>query len=276
MWAEFVHWFTTMIVYMYKLTDSIGIPNYGLAIILFSIAIKLVLYPLTHKQMKSMRELQVIQPRMKEIQERYKEDPQTMQKKMAELYKEHGVNPFGGCLPLLIQMPILFAFYQSLINLSTTALLDVPVSHVMFFGINIGAKTQDPYLLTWILPVLVAGTTYWQQKISMADANDPTQKTMLYMMPLFIGYISGTTVPAGLPLYWVTFNILSIAQQLYVNSSINSKKKIGNDVALETQDLDLSDSAETDESAEEKDARRDKGGKIINGAPNRRKKGKKH
>lgn len=274
MWASFVHWFTNLIIFFYNLTDSMGVPNYGLAIVLISIAIKIVLYPLTHKQMKSMRELQAIQPRMKELQDRYKDDPQTMQKKLGELYKEHGVNPFGGCLPLLIQMPILFAFYQSLFNLAGS-LQDVPISHVMFLGINIIQKTQEPYILTWVLPLLVAATTYWQQKISMADTNDPTQRTMLYMMPLFIGYIS-STVSAGLPLYWVTFNILSIAQQLYVNSSMKADKEIKSEGASETQAEDWPDSPAAGESTGEKDARRDKGGKMLNGAPNRRKKGKKH
>lgn len=270
MWNAFVNWFTEVIKFMYQLTGSIGLPNYGLAIILISIAIKLVLFPLTQKQMKSMREMQEIQPRMKYLQTQYKDDPQMMQRKLQELYKEHGVNPFGGCLPLLIQMPILFAFYQSLFKLSKAF---TPADHVIFLGINIGHAVQSPYWVTWILPALVAATTYYQQKISMADTNDPTQKTMLYMMPLFIGYIS-STVAAGLPLYWVTFNVLSIAQQLYVNSTTKKLAVAGAGITIDVQEIGTPEKVE--EPGEKKEAGRDKGGTSQDGGPNRRKKGKKH
>lgn len=271
MWTTFVSWFTQVIQFMFGLTQSLGVPNYGLAIIFMSLAIKIVIYPLTQKQMKSMREMQVIQPRMKELQERYKDDPQTMQKKLGELYKEHGVNPFSGCLPLLIQMPILFAFYRALFNLSET-LLQSPYAKFLWIE-NIG--NPDNF---YILPVLVAATTYLQQKISMADNNDPTQKSMLYMMPLFIGFVSWK-MAAGLSLYWVTFNILSIAQQLYVNFTMDKKKALeaGTVNVNGKQVLDLGDSDKAEsEAPEEKEARRDKGGKSQDGAPNRRKKGKKH
>lgn len=271
MWTTFVSWFTQVIQFMFGLTQSLGIPNYGLAIIFMSIAIKIVIYPLTHKQMKSMREMQVLQPRMKELQERYKDDPQTMQKKLGELYKEHGVNPFSGCLPLLIQMPILFAFYRALFNLSET-LLQSPYAKFLWIE-NIG--NPDQY---YILPVLVAATTYLQQKISMADNNDPTQKSMLYMMPVFIGFVSWK-MAAGLSLYWVTFNLLSIAQQLYVNFTMDKTKAVdaGTGMVIGKQVLDLGDSDEAEsEAPKEKEARRDKGGKSQDGAANSRKKRKKH
>lgn len=271
MWTTFVSWFTQVIQFMFGLTESLGIPNYGLAIIFMSIAIKIVIYPLTQKQMKSMREMQVLQPRMKELQERYKDDPQIMQKKLGELYKEHGVNPFSGCLPLLIQMPILFAFYRSLFDLSGS-LTQSPYAKFLWIP-NIGVP--DPW---YILPVLVAATTFLQQKISMADNNDPTQKSMLYMMPVFIGFVSWK-MAAGLSLYWVTFNFLSIAQQLYVNLSMDKAKKVaaGTGIVMETQGMDLGDSDDApSEAPGEKEARRDKGGKNQDGAPNRRKKRKKH
>ncbi|MBP8820245.1 MAG: membrane protein insertase YidC, partial [Syntrophomonadaceae bacterium] len=194
---------------MYGLTVSLGVPNYGLAIIFMTIAIKLVLFPLTQKQLKSMRGMQEIQPKLKYLQEKYKDDPQTMQVKVMEMYKEHGVNPFGGCLPLIIQMPIFIAFYQSLLHFNFKV-----VEHASFLWIpNIGAK--DPY---FILAVLAAATTYVQQRVTMVDTKDPTQKSMLYFMPLFMAWIAAT-MPAGLPLYWVMFNLLGILQQLYVNRS---------------------------------------------------------
>ena len=206
-WSTFVQWFADIIQFMYILTVNLGIPNYGLAIIFMTIAIKLVMFPLTQKQLESMRSMQKIQPRVKQLQEIYKDDQQKLQTKTMELYKEQGVNPFSSCLPLLIQMPIFIAFYRSLYSFNFTV-----AEHAKFLWIpNVGSP--DPY---YILAVLAAGTTFLQQRISMVDVNDSTQKTMLYMMPVFMGWIAAT-MPAGLPLYWIMFNILGILQQLYVN-----------------------------------------------------------
>lgn len=189
-----------------------GLPSYGLAIIMITILVKVVLFPLTHSQMKSMRGMQELQPRMKELQERYKDDPKKMQAQVANLYKEKGVNPLSSCLPLLIQMPILIAFYQSLYRLHYTN-----TAHAAFLWIsNLSNKGTQEGIFGLILPILAALTTYYQQKISTVDPNDPTQKMMLFTMPLFIGYMA-YTFQAGLALYWVVFNILSIIQQMWVN-----------------------------------------------------------
>lgn len=267
MWHAFVQWFSDVINLMYHLTAQIGLPNYGLAIILMTIAIKLVMFPLTQKQMKSMRGMQAIQPKIKYIQDKYKDDPQTMQKKVMELYKEHGVSPFGGCLPLLIQMPIFIAFYQSLFKFQFKV-----AEHASFLWIpNIGKP--DPY---FILAILAAVTTYLQQKISMVDSKDPTQKSMLYFMPLFMAWIA-YKMPAGLPLYWVIFNILGILQQLYVNWS-DQRTALDTGTGTQTR-IDMNDKEEMQkkESLTEKVAGRDKGGRKDNGSPgtNSNKKGKK-
>ncbi|MEN6350250.1 MAG: YidC/Oxa1 family membrane protein insertase [Syntrophomonas sp.] len=267
MWQSFVQWFASIIQFLYGLTGSIGLPNYGLAIIIMTILIKLVLFPITHKQLKSMRAMQEIQPRMKYLQEKYKEDPQTMQAKLMELYKEHGVNPLSGCLPLLIQMPIFIAFYQSLYKFEFKV-----AAHAEFLWIpNIGSP--DPY---YFLAVLAALTTYLQQRVSMVDTKDPTQKSMLYVMPLFMAWIAAT-MPAGLPLYWVTFNILGILQQLYINRTTGrAKLDTGTGIQFETQiEGKKVESDSIENSAEEKVAGRDKGGKNNNGSPNNRKKRKK-
>jgi len=251
---------------MYGLTANLGVPNYGLAIIFMTIAIKLVLFPLTQKQLKSMRAMQEIQPKLKYLQEKYKDDPQTMQVKVMEMYKEHGVNPFGGCLPLIIQMPIFIAFYQSLLHFNFKV-----VEHASFLWIpNIGAK--DPY---FILAVLAAATTYVQQRVTMVDTKDPTQKSMLYFMPLFMAWIAAT-MPAGLPLYWVMFNLLGILQQLYVNRSHQrAKLATGTGIELSVEaEGKVVETVEPKTSTEKKVAGRDKGGKK-NGSPNHRKKGKK-
>lgn len=201
--------------WLYGLTDSIGLPSYGLAIILLTILIKLVLYPLNQKQMVSMKRMQEIQPKIKELQEKYKnKDQQKMQQKMMELYKEHNVNPMAGCLPILVQMPILIALYRSLLHIEFKN-----IEHAGFIWIN-SLSDKDPF---FILPVLAGVTTYMQSKLTVSTV-DQTQRMMLYMMPVFLAWIS-TTVPSGLVLYWVVFNILGFAQQFLVNRQVEQAKE---------------------------------------------------
>lgn len=265
MWQTFVQWFASVINLMYGLTVQIGLPSYGLAIILMTIAIKLVMFPLTQKQMKSMSAMQKIQPQTKYIQEKYKDDPQVMQQKIMEMYKEQGVSPFGGCLPLLIQMPIFIAFYQSLFNFKF-----INEAHASFLWIP-NIANPDPY---FILAILAAVTTYLQQKVSMVESNDPTQKTMLYFMPVFMAWIA-YKMPAGLPLYWVVFNILGILQQLYVNKSNQTVVATsGTNMQAEVQEK-KNPSLNQEDKSETKVAGRDKGGKDKNAGPNNRKTGKK-
>ena len=191
---------------LYMFTNSIGIPNYGLAIILLTVIIKMVLYPLTKKQMLSMRSMQQLQPKIKELQSKYKDkDKQVLQQKTMELYKEHNINPMAGCLPLIIQMPILIALYRALykfdfINLAHASFLWVP-----------NLKHPDPY----VLPLIAGVATFLQSKLTTTTA-DPTQRIMLYTMPAFIAWISHT-MPAGLALYWVVFNVVGAIQQYYIN-----------------------------------------------------------
>lgn len=191
----------TALRFCYDLTKTAGVPSYGIAIILLTVAIKVALYPLTVKQVKSMKAMQELQPRMKEIQEKYKNNKEKLQKEMAALYKESGVNPLAGCLPLVVQMPFLIAIFF--------ALKDFPYEpeHQRFLFLpNLGA--EDP---TYIMPALAAITTYIQSKQTMTD-NTQQNKMMLIFMPLFIGYIS-LTFPGGLVLYWVVSNIIQIVQQ---------------------------------------------------------------
>lgn len=193
--------------WLYQFTVVIGIPNYGLAIILLTFLIKMALYPLSVKQMKSMVTMQRLQPKVKEIQEKWKhKDPKKMQQMIMELYKEYNANPMAGCLPLLVQMPILIAFYKSLF-----AFPYINEAHASFIWVKNLSHT-DPY---FILPLLAGVTTYLQSKMT-TSMTDPTQRTMLYMMPVFIAWIS-STVPAGLALYWVVFNIVGGVQQYFIN-----------------------------------------------------------
>jgi len=198
---------TALMNWLYSFTVNIGVPSYALAIIILTVLIKVVLYPLSKKQMRSMVMMQKLAPEIKAIQDKYKnKDPQTMQQKIMGLYKEHNVNPMAGCLPLLVQMPILIALYR--------ALFEFPFKnpdHAHFFWVP-SLSAKDPY---FILPLLAAATTYLQAKMT-TNTQDQTQRTMLYMMPLLIGWIA-STVPAGLALYWVVFNIVGAIQQWFIN-----------------------------------------------------------
>lgn len=208
MFQALIDGMTYLINLCYNFTVMIGVPSYGLAIIFLTILIKAVLYPLTLKQMRSMAVMQQLAPKVKEIQVKYREkDPQKMQKKIMELYQEHNVNPLSGCLPLLIQLPILIALYRALLFFQYP-----DPRHAGFFWIANLSNVGDPY---YIFPVLAAVSTYYQSRLTMTS-NDPTQRVMLYTMPIFIGWIC-TTVPAGLSLYWVVFNILGIIQQYFIN-----------------------------------------------------------
>lgn len=198
---------------LYFLTEQVGFGSYGLAIIILTIIIKIILYPLTVKQLKSMRAMQKIQPELKKLQEKYKDKPQIMQQKLMQLYQKEGVNPMAGCLPLLIQMPILMAMYYTLFN------FDYGAVEPSFLWLPSLSQT-DPF---YILPFLSALTTFLQQKISMTEATQQ-MKMMMVIMPLFIGFIS-LNFPAGLVLYWVTMNIVQIAQQLWINSKKDDSDK---------------------------------------------------
>ena len=196
----------------------IVIPNWGLVIIVFSILIKIVLHPLTKSSMKSMKKMQALQPMMEEIKAKYKDDPQKMNSAVMNLYKEYGVNPAGGCLPLLIQMPILYALYmvfRSAIDLrqanfvwwiNDLSVPDVIYSlpfHLPFFGVKDISG----------LAILMGITMFVQQKMSVKD---PRQKMMIWMMPI-MWVLLFMSFPSGLNLYYTVFNVLAIAQQVYVN-----------------------------------------------------------
>ncbi len=195
------------------------IPNYGIVIIIFSILIKLIVYPLTKKSYQSMKEMQKIQPLVQELKEKYKGDPQRMNKEMMKLYKEHGVNPMGGCLPMLLQMPLLFALFivfRSTIQLRGAMFIpgwieDLSRSDTLF---------HLPFSLPFygnefnLLPILMAITMIFQSKMTMQD---PKQKAMVYAMPVFMLLIFNR-FPSGLNLYYTLFNLLTIVQQKFIHT----------------------------------------------------------
>jgi len=200
---------------LFAITSAAGFASYGWAIILLTIIVKMALYPLTVKQVKSMKAMQELSPKMKKIQEKYKDNPQVMQQKIGALYKDAGVNPLAGCLPLLIQMPILMGMYYSLYNFS------YPTPESAYFLWMTSMSDPDPL---YILPVLSALTTFLQQKMTTTDSNNPQMKMMMFIMPLFIGWIS-INFPSGLVLYWVTMNVVQIIQQWWMYRGDNTAPK---------------------------------------------------
>lgn len=202
----------SILEFFYHISGTIGLENYGLAIILMTIVIKLLLYPLTVKQVKSMKAMQDMQPEMKKLQEKHKKNPEVLQKEMAKLYKDSGVNPLAGCLPLVAQMPILMGMFYALRDFTY-------VGDPQFLWMS-SLSNADPF---YILPVLSALTTFIQQKQTSAEMNQQT-KMMMIFMPLFIGWIS-CTFPSGLVIYWVVSNLMQILQQWWMYRGENTIKR---------------------------------------------------
>jgi YidC/Oxa1 family membrane protein insertase len=198
---------SNIFTYFYNLTGS-----YGLAIVLITVAIKIVLFPINLQQNKSLRSMQKIQPKINEIKEKYKNQPEKMNKEIMTLYKEEKINPASSCLPLLIQLPFLFALFGLLRNYNYDA------AHAAFLWVpHLG--NPDPL---YILPVLVAVTSFVQNKMTTTD---PKQAKMMMFMPLFIGYIS-IKFPAGLSFYWVLGNILDVAQKYFTVRKTAAEKEV--------------------------------------------------
>lgn len=193
-----------LLTYSYDITNALGYANYGLAIILLTIVIKIVLYPLTVSQIKSMKEMAFIQPKMKELQEKYKGKPEILNKEMAELYKTHKINPLSGCLPLIVQMPFLIAIFYAIRDYKY-------IGEPSFLWMS-SLAAPDPL---YILPVVSAAATYLQTRMSTTPEQMQQQKMMLIIMPVFILWIS-LNFPAGLVLYWAVSTIVQIFQQYYL------------------------------------------------------------
>jgi YidC/Oxa1 family membrane protein insertase len=201
---------------------NVIIPNedlsFGLAIIAFTILIRVVLLPLSIKQTKSTSKMGAIGPEVKKVQAKYKSDPQKSQQEVMKLYKENGVNPMGGCLPMIIQMPILFAMFYVFRNLD--------MNGAGFLWMK-DLTLKDPM---YILPVLSMVTTYFSSKLmqppTTGDAGKSKQtSTMNVVMAIFMGFMS-LNFPGALVLYWVINNILQVIQTLAINKIEAAKKEI--------------------------------------------------
>jgi YidC/Oxa1 family membrane protein insertase len=184
------------------------IPSYGVAIILVTIALKIIFWPIQAKSIQSMKAMQKFQPLMSKLREKYKDDPQRLNQEMMKLYKEHKINPFSGCLPMVVQLPVLIAFYRVLLN--AIALRGAP-----FLWIKDLAQPDTIFAVAGLdinpLPLVMTAATFWQQKLTPTGGDPQQQKMMMFMpvMMLFFFY----KLAAGLTLYYTLQQLLSILQQ---------------------------------------------------------------
>lgn len=188
------------------------VSNYGWAIVIITVVINFLLFPLKLKSMKSALKMQQLAPQIKAIQEKYKKykfnDPkkQEQNKEIMDLYKRHGVNPVGGCFPMLLQIPFLYAFY-------TVLSISIEMRHAPWIGWIRDLSAKDPY---YILPIVMTLTMFLLQKMTPQTATDPAQQKMFMFMPLIFGFMF-MNVSSGLVLYWLVGNLVGIAQQWYIN-----------------------------------------------------------
>ena len=224
--------FLSVLVLRFMLFLKRFIPNYGVIIIILSVLTKIIFYRLTHKSTRSMKDMQRLQPKIKELQEKYKDDKERLNKETMKLYKEAGVNPLGGCLPLLLQMPVFFALFNVLRNTIelrgapfTLWINDLSSPDVLFeFGFSIPFIGNEFHLL----PILMGGAMVLQTKMGASPTGEAAPaaqtKMMSTMMPImFTFFFYG--MPSGLVLYWIVNNILTIIQQYYIHKEVDKEER---------------------------------------------------
>lgn len=214
----FFGWIAEILLRVMKFVHK-GIPNWGVAIIIMTLIIKVIFFPLTYSSTKSMAKMQELQPKIKALRAKYKKAKQDidqrrqMNEEMMRLYKEHGINPAGGCLPILIQLPFFWGFFRVLV-----VGIEFRQSPFVFWIKDLSAR--DPYYIT---PILMGITQFIQQKMTPTSA-DPTQARMMLIMPVVFTFFF-MNFQSGLVLYWLTNNVLQIGQQAIINNMIKKKKR---------------------------------------------------
>ena len=205
-----IAWFLEAI---FNVTMNIGVPSYILALFVFTLVVKILTQPLMSKQMRSMRKMSQLQPKLKEIQKQYANNPQRQQQETMRLYKDNGVSLGAGCLPLLLQMPIMIALFQTLREFTPTY-----PEYYSFLWIEDLAmlSSQIAFPLSYLLPILSGGATFLQQLVAMANKQDKNQRMMLYIMPVVFA-IFVYQFPAGLAFYWIFYSLIGAAIQLFMN-----------------------------------------------------------
>ena len=185
--------------------------NFGVTIILLTMGIKLLFVPLQYKSYKSMKQMQMIQPKVLALQEKYKDDRDKVNKELIKLYRDHKVNPVGGCLPMVLQMPVFVALFNILY-------MTIDLRQAPFIGWITDLSVQDPY---YVLPIIMGATMVIQQKITPTTM-DPTQAKIMLILPVFMTFLF-INFPAGLVLYWLTNNVLTIGQQVLTDRVYRSR-----------------------------------------------------
>jgi YidC/Oxa1 family membrane protein insertase len=206
-------WFTIFAYPLLKILKWLYqfVQNYGVAIILLTLLLKTVTYPLTYKSMKSMKKMAKLQPQLQKLRDKHKDDREALNREMLVMMRSQGYNPMAGCLPMIIQMPIFFALYRVLYS-------SIELYHAPFaLWIN-DLSSKDPFYVT---PVLLAATMYIQQKMTPTTATDPAQQRMMQFMPLIFGAMM-ITLPAGLTIYMLVNALASIVQQMILNRKLDT------------------------------------------------------
>ncbi len=188
--------------------------NYGVTIILLTLSIKLLFVPLQYKSYKSMKMMQLIQPKVAAVQEKFKDDRDRLNKELIKLYRDQKVNPVGGCLPMVLQMPVFVALFNILY-------MTIDLRQAPFMLWITDLSVQDPY---YVLPVIMGATMVIQQKITPTTM-DPTQAKIMLVLPVFMTFLF-VNFPAGLVLYWLTNNVLTISQQVFTDRFLFRKKAL--------------------------------------------------
>lgn len=211
LWTDIVQGLASLLNYVYLHAGQ----DYGIAIILLTLGVRVLMLPLTIKQTRSMQEMQRVQPMLKKLQEKYKDDKQKLQEEMMKFYQEHKVNPLGGCLPMLLQFPVMIALFRMLIHDPPLRIPNAPYNF-LFLVPDLSASVGKYGLAHWqsaipyiILVALMIVTTYVPQKMMTSD---PQQEKMMIFMSIFMAWIAWS-LPAGVILYWVTTNVWTIGQQ---------------------------------------------------------------
>jgi len=204
--------FAIMVLWAFRKMFEI-IPNYGLVIIIFGFLVKALFHPLTKKSMASMQRMKDMSPKIQKLRDKFKKDPQRLNRETMKLYKEAGFNPISGCLPLLAQMPVFFALYQVLRN-------SIQMRGAEFVA-HIADLSQKDSL--YILPIIMTLSFFWQQKMT---STDPKQKALVYIMPLVFGFLFAQS-PAGLTLYWTVYNVFSVIEQYLIKRASKKNEHVG-------------------------------------------------
>ncbi len=243
--------FSVVISFIYNI-----VPNLGVAIIIMTILVKLVTFPLNNKQIQSAKNMQKLQPEMKKLQEKYKNDKEKQNQAVSEFMKENNMNPLAGCLPLLVQFPILIGIFRLLRE--ADQFLDMSVINPYLFPSaqfidllavpNIGFHNfLSEISILYIFPLIAGATTYLYSKMSMSA--DSTQKMMLYMMPIMITVFS-FSFPVGLVIYWIMNNVFSIGQHKLVLQL--EKDKEGSEIVVKPAKKDKEDKEDKEDNKKDK------------------------